>query len=399
MVTLKLLLLVVIAGLMVGAMIFLGYPQQTTDVVYIFVIYTVFQTFITLFYSMFQAFEKMEYQAVAVTVNGILMFVGVVAGLTQHFDVAGFAFIYLAVNIIVFVISLVFCTSKCAVPRPNIEWAFWTTLLKEALPFGLSAAFIVTYMYIDSVMLFILKGDVATGLYTAVYRVAYTAAFVPTAYFSAVYPLMSRLHLSSRNALGLAYRHSFKLMLSIIFPIAIFTTLLSKSIVLFVYGTGYAASVEILQIVIWALVFAYLNYDNLTTLNAMNKQRVCMIAVFLSMVLNVGLNLLLIPRLSYIGASIVTVLTEAFAFVLLYAYIRVSGVLAHRFPASDAVKLFGSGALAAFIIIFVHVSVLASIVCAAAVYVGAIYFSRFFSAQERSVMKDVVALVRRGGDE
>ena len=145
-VTLKLLLLVVIAGLMVGAMIFLGYPQQTTDVVYIFVIYTVFQTFITLFYSMFQAFEKMEYQAVAVTVNGILMFVGVVAGLTQHFDVAGFAFIYLAVNIIVFVISLVFCTSKCAVPRPNIEWAFWTTLLKEALPFGLSAAFIVTYM-------------------------------------------------------------------------------------------------------------------------------------------------------------------------------------------------------------------------------------------------------------
>ena len=190
-VTLKLLLLVVIAGLMVGAMIFLGYPQQTTDVVYIFVIYTVFQTFITLFYSMFQAFEKMEYQAVAVTVNGILMFVGVVAGLTQHFDVAGFAFIYLAVNIIVFVISLVFCTSKCAVPRPNIEWAFWTTLLKEALPFGLSAAFIVTYMYIDSVMLFILKGDVATGRYTAVYRVAYTAAFVPTAYFSAVYPFMS----------------------------------------------------------------------------------------------------------------------------------------------------------------------------------------------------------------
>ena len=69
-VTLKVLLLVVVSGLMVGVIIFFGYPQQTTEVVYIFVLYTVFQTFITLFYSMFQAFEKMEYQAVAVTLNG-----------------------------------------------------------------------------------------------------------------------------------------------------------------------------------------------------------------------------------------------------------------------------------------------------------------------------------------
>jgi O-antigen/teichoic acid export membrane protein len=42
---------------------------------------------------------------------------------------------------------------------------------------------------------------------------------------------------------------SFKIMLSIIFPIAIFTTLLSERIVLFVYGIGYTASVVGLQIV------------------------------------------------------------------------------------------------------------------------------------------------------
>jgi O-antigen/teichoic acid export membrane protein len=400
-VLLKALMLVVISGLMVGVMIFLGYPQQTTEVVYIFVIYTVFQTFITLFYSMFQAFESMEYQAVAVIANGTLMFVGIVAGLSQHFDVVGFAFIYLAANVIVFVISLAFCASKCAVPRLNIDLALSRSLLKEALPFGLSAAFILLYMYIDSVMLFILKGNIATGLYSAVYRVAFAVGFLPNAYFSAVYPFMARLHLSSRNALAFAYGYSFKLMLSIIFPIAVFTTLLSERIVLFLYGTGYAASVEVLQIVIWALVFSYLNYGNTTSLNAMNKQRVCTIAIFLSMVLNVCLNLLLIPRFSYIGASIVTVLTEAFCFVFLYAYIKSSGSLAHRFPVSDAVKLVGSGALAAFaIIIFVHVSVFGSIVCASAVYVGAIYLSRFFSAAERSMTKDVLTLVIQSrGDE
>jgi hypothetical protein len=69
-------------------------------------------------------------------------------------------------------------------------------------------------------------------------------------------------------------------MLSIIFPIAIFTTLLSERIVLFVYGTGYSASVEVLQIVIWALVFAGLTSDNTTTLNAMNKQRVVRLPFF-----------------------------------------------------------------------------------------------------------------------
>jgi O-antigen/teichoic acid export membrane protein len=397
-VTLKALLLIVISGLMVGVIVALGYPPQTTDVVYIFVLYTVFQTFITLFYSMFQAFERMAYQAVAVTVNGVLLLFGVIAGLTQHFDVAGFALVYLAANIVVFVISLLYCTGKLAVPRPNVDWAFSKALLREALPFGLSAAFVIVYMYIDSVMLFLLQGSVATGLYSAVYRVAYAATFVPAAYFSAVYPFMSRLHVRSPDALVRAYSHSFKLMLSIIFPIAVFTTLLSDRVVLFIYGTGYAASVEVLQIVIWALVFAYLNYTNTTTLNSMNKQRVCTVAIFISMVLNVGLNLVLIPRFSYIGASVVTVLTEAVAFVLLYAYIRRS--LGHQFTVSDAVKLVGSGVVAAFtIVILVQLNVAASIICAAAVYVGAIYFSRFFSAQERSMIKDAIRLVRRGGEE
>ena len=69
---------------------------------------------------------------------------------------------------------------------------FLGALLKEALPFGLSAAFVAVYMYVDSIMLFILRGDVATGLYSAVYRIAYVTIFVPTAY-SAVYPVMSRL--------------------------------------------------------------------------------------------------------------------------------------------------------------------------------------------------------------
>ena len=54
----------------------------------------------------------------------------------------------------------------------------------------------------------------------------------------------------------------------------------------------------------------------------MNKQRVCKIAIFLAMVLNVELNLLLILRMSYVGASVVTISTEALVFVVLCANIK-----------------------------------------------------------------------------
>jgi len=41
----------------------LGYPEQTTKVVYLIALSTIFNSYSGIFYSIFQAHEKMEYKS------------------------------------------------------------------------------------------------------------------------------------------------------------------------------------------------------------------------------------------------------------------------------------------------------------------------------------------------
>ena len=56
-------------------------------------------------------------------------------------------------------------------------------------------------------------------------------------------------------------------------------------------------------------------------MGAVNKQRIVTIVACANALLNVGLNLILIPKFSYIGASIATVATEGLGFILMFTYI------------------------------------------------------------------------------
>jgi len=387
--TIKIVAVVVTVAMIAGTINLLGGSQQTIEVVYLFALYVVFTSFASLFYAVFQAFEKMEYQAIGITLNSVLMVAGALIGIHQHFGVTGFAVIYAVAAAAVLVYAFAACVSKFVVPRPQINKDFQRDLLKEALPFSLSAMFITVYFYIDSIILFFMKGDIAVGWYNAAYRLVYALSFLPNLYFAAVYPVMSRLWLTSRSALGSAYGSSFKLMLAIIFPITIVTMLLAGKIVSLVYGEGYAASTAALQILIWGIFFAYLNWAHSTVLNATNRQRVVAAIVFVSMVLNIGLNLFLIPRWSYIGASTAMVATEFFNFTFLLWYAR--SIFRDRFSLYGGVKLVGSGALTALAAIYIaRLSIVLAVVCAAAVYTAAIFLSGFFSKEERSMMRSVL---------
>jgi O-antigen/teichoic acid export membrane protein len=122
-------------------------------------------------------------------------------------------------------------------------------------------------------------------------------------------------------------------MVAIILPVAFGTTLLADKVVLLVYGLNTHHLSLFFEFWHWVFL-TYLNLTPVTTLNAMNGQRTVTKVVFLSMVLNVGLNFLLIPPLSYVGASVVMVLTEFLIFILLFIYARRFSITVCRFGAA-----------------------------------------------------------------
>ena len=100
-----------------------------------------------------------------------------------------------------------------------------------------------------------------------------------------------------------------------------------------------------------SIAILFLNFVLTTTLTSINLQRVVMYATGLGVMVNIVLNLLVIPTFSYVGASYVMVATELTTFSICFYYaskslcfIRVQRVLGNeRSPAQRDVFLIRTG--------------------------------------------------------
>ena len=100
------------------------------------------------------------------------------------------------------------------------------------------------------------------------------------------------------------------------------TLLLAPRIVLFVYGEGFENAAIALKILIWAEVVVFISYLGGQLLNIGDKQITYTKYIGMTACLNIALNFILIPKYTYIGASIATLLCELVIVVLIYNSVK-----------------------------------------------------------------------------
>ena len=96
---------------------------------------------------------------------------------------------------------------------------------------------------------------------------------------------------------------------------------LSHKIILLVYGNQHVESIKIVKILVWATAFVFLTTTMTHTTRASNRQRFTAKIVVSGAAINLLLNLILIPRIGFIGAPISYLLTELFIFVSHFIYL------------------------------------------------------------------------------
>lgn len=324
----KVILVALTFGIIALVINLLGYPEQTIWVVYIITLSVIFNAFTGTFNSIFQAFERMEYVSFGQILNSVLMFVGVIFAIRQGFNIIGFASLFLISSIIVLALSFVMLRWKFRNPahiairwNQGINWSFWKPTIREALPFGLSAIFVTIYFWIDSVMLSLMKGNEIVGWYNAAYRLIFGLMLIPTVSVASIFPVMSRHFKSEKSLLKQEYEIAFKHLFVTAIFILIFGFLFAEKTIIIIYGTGYLPSIIAFQVLIWVIPVIFLTYLFGNFLAAIDKQKIVTMIAGANAGLNVVLNMLLIPKLGFIGASMATVLTEALGLVLMGSYI------------------------------------------------------------------------------
>ena len=318
---LKLVLCSLTLGLIAVLINILNYPPQTIYVIYILAFWMVFTSFTQLFYSVFQAYEKLEYQAVGTILYSVILLFGVFYGIFHNLSIEWFALIYLISGLITLIIVLLVYLAKFPWPQLKINWNFWKTNMVLALPLSIASIFSTIAFRVDTVLLSLLQGNAAVGWYSASYKVIEVLLFIPLIYNAAIFPVLSKFYITSHESIQFVYVKSIKYLIILGLPIAAGITILSKDIILILYQSAYAPSVMALQILVWTIPIILLTTIFGTILISMNKQVLAIRLTFIYMIFNIGVNLVVIPQFSYLGASVVTVLTELVDFILLYYYL------------------------------------------------------------------------------
>jgi O-antigen/teichoic acid export membrane protein len=371
----------------------LRYPPETITLIYILALSVVCGGFTGIFQSLFQAFERMEYQSIGVILNAVATLVVVIWGITAGLGVVWFAFAYFVSSLAVTIYSVTAYSRNFSLPHIEIDTKFWERILPQALPFALTGLFTTIYFYIDTVLLSLMKGAEAVGLYNAPYRLIMFLLFIPGVISTALFPAMSRFHGTANDTFRLIYKRYFKYMAIVAVPIGIGTTLLAGQIITLLFGVTYENSTIALQILIWATVFIFLEAAFMRLFDTSNKQMIVTKITAVGMVENTALDLLLIPRLSYVGTSIATAATELTVLLLgVFISSRITYPLSKK-DLAGLVKIGAASLVMGLFIVYVGKLNLLSVFPAVLLYFAMIYLLRVIDNEDITMFRNIV----RGG--
>ncbi|MEL6443362.1 MAG: flippase [Bacteroidota bacterium] len=268
----------------------------------------------------FQAFEVLQYEAISVLVEKLLVIAGgasmLVAVATPAMTVAGMAIgtVFTATGVLLFV------ARKLVPERNGLDWPYAKSVLPALVPYGLVSLLGMMFFRIDTVMVEALLSTVAAAQYGLPFRFVEALNMIPAVVVTAAgYPRLAKL--CSEERFGAATRLLWRIAAGLLVVGVIGAGVLSViSDPLMTWVTDdpeLQASAPVLRVLCWAFPLTSLRTLLAAVLLSLDMPRAVAGGLFGGVVLNVGLNLWLIPQLGVTGAALTTLACEL---LLLAAY-------------------------------------------------------------------------------
>ena len=233
-------------------------------------------------------------------------------------DLIAFAWVYLteyAVTAVILV--LVFRKSDNSL---HLKWHWLPQagqLLRESWPLMLSNMAVMLYMRVDIVMLREMKGELAAGIYSAATVISEAGYFLPVVIVASSFPAIIKYrdsdHASYLISVKKLYSVLFRLAIGVVLPLS----LLSGWIIRLLYGAEFQDAAQVLAIHLWASVPVFLGVAIEHYFLAESMQKIIFFRSIIGAIVNVILNVLLIPGMGATGAALATVLSHTFILISL----------------------------------------------------------------------------------
>ncbi|MBI2760601.1 MAG: flippase [Chloroflexi bacterium] len=259
--------------------------------------------------SMFTAQEEMHVSALFGLLSSVATAVFVVAALAAGAGLLGTFIAVSLANLPPLGYLLVMWRRREPGPRLRASARFWGTALRQSYPYAILGVIGLVFFRIDSLMLTWIKGPEANGIYTAAYRLLDAVTDAPGVIVAAMFPMLARLHKESRAKLRRTYTTVVVVLALLGLPVMLGMIVLADPIITLLYGDGFERSVMVLRLLSVAVFLIFVDTANTMLLYSGDNLRTVLWLSLCTTAGNILLNLILIPRYSYNGAAVATILS------------------------------------------------------------------------------------------
>lgn len=196
------------------------------------------------------------------------------------------------------------------------------SLLRKSYHFILPGLMVAVYGQTDRIMLKHMVGGTELGYYATAAALSTAWCFVLSAIIESAAPAILSAYRTSRTDFLRRNRRLYAVVFYLSAFVSLVLTLCGGVVVRLLYGVEYLPSVAPLRVLTWCTVFSYLGVARNLWVVSLERQSYLKYVYMASAVLNVLLNLLLIPRWGATGAALASLLAQFLSTFLLPLCIR-----------------------------------------------------------------------------
>lgn len=339
-----------------------------------------------LFYAFFRARQRMEIEATFRCVHVLLQAVVVLFLIYMGLTVVTLSVAYVGAMLIILIcISLYFFWKiKVAIPyKLSLNKLVWKEFLAIGIFIALSKGVGDVTLYSDSLMLGQFGRIEDVGLYNAITRINGMILFPMALITSAIYPTLIAVLKESKEKFVKYWETWVKIAIFFSVLLCFMTIAKADQIILLLYSKQFLPAASALKIVVFVAAIVWILSAYYHLLLIFDQQKGILRAFMIGMVVSLGLNFVLIPRIGLYGAAITAVLANA---VIFGQYLYLTGRHTFVKPFSKTilialtVSLTSGGAMYLFLI-SMPVNLWLSIICGTIIYGVSFLFIQKFSPE------------------
>jgi O-antigen/teichoic acid export membrane protein len=191
------------------------------------------------------------------------------------------------------------------------------SLFQSSWPLIFTVLITSLYMRIDQLMIKEMLGDAANGNYASAVKLSGAWYALPWIITGSVFPAILNALKKNYDLFLERFSTVYQILILMALVVIVPVTFYSDLIISIVYSGKYSEAADVLKIHIWASIFVFIGYAGTKWLVAENLEKLSFVFTFFGAIVNIVLNIIVIPRYGINGAAWATLLAQFTTYFLM----------------------------------------------------------------------------------